>query len=215
MARPPVKLADRDAAQFRAIPLSEGQRGTAAAEGTPPARAEREVTCTMHAPRPMAERVAPCNAGCKPAEGRFPRAEQAVLETDRSEESRRAEDAARKVVCKQTTKADRLKIAAVLAAVMGRHGISNARLSAIVDINEKQIRKMLLADVSIPQHLVLRLPTEMRWDYFDGLAAAAGCDPAGSASRVLARIRRERDVEAAHELEDQARALSREMARGQ
>lgn len=119
------------------------------------------------------------------------------------------------MVCKQQTKADRLLVAAVLADILRRYEISTDRLSAIVDINEKRIRKWLTADESIPAHFGKRLPTEMKRDWLAGYAVAIGCESTTSAMPALEHIRRTGDVAAAHALEDQARELSREMARGQ
>lgn len=131
----------------------------------------------------------------------------------RTAASRRAENAYRKTACKQRTTAERLVYAKVLLDVMERHGVTIGRLSMLVDMNEKTVWKMLHAEVSIPVHLPGRLPTDMRWELIDGLARACGCDPAGGAKRVLDRIRREKDIEAAHELEDRARELARELGR--
>lgn len=210
--RPPVgSVTPPDAASARvgSKPSDEVHHAGESRERTPRETAERQGTCNMHAPPRQAERAIPIHAVCNAADGRFLEPEPAL----RSGESRRAEDAYRKTACKQRTKSERLRVAAVLLDVLERHGVSVSRMSVMVDIAEKQIHKMLAADVSVPAFLPMRLPTDMRWDFLGGLALACGCDPESSAKRVLDRIRRERDIEAAHELEDSARALSRELGR--
>lgn len=132
----------------------------------------------------------------------------------RTAASRRAENAYRKTACKQRTTAERLVYAKVLLDVMERHGVTIGRLSMMVDMNEKAIWKMLHAEVSIPVHLPGRLPTDMRWEFLDGMALACGCDPAGGAKRVLDRLMRDRNIDGAEELEDKARDLARELRRG-
>lgn len=191
-------------------PASEDQRTSAPRSRTSQGTAEHQGTCNMHAPPRQAERAIPIPASCNSADGRFFEAEHSA----RSVESRRAEDAYRKTACKQRTKAERLRVAAVLLAVLERHGVSVSRMSVMVDIAEKQIHKMLAADVSVPAFLPMRLPTDMRWEYLEGVALACGCDPESSTKRVLDRLRRERDVDGAEELEDQARDLARELRRG-
>lgn len=132
----------------------------------------------------------------------------------RSGESFRAEAAYAKVASKQKTKADRLVMAGVLLAVLTEHDVSRGRFAMMLGVNEKAVRKMLCAEVSIPLHAFLRMPTDMRRDFIEGVAEASGCDAFGVVERALSKIRAARDIAAAHALEDAARDLARELGRG-
>lgn len=180
---------------------------------TLPVGAERAATCNMQPPDTQAERIEGFEADEGPAnsaEGHFSRSEQ----PPRTNESRRAEDAYRKVECKQRTRAERLRVAALLLEAMRAHGVSIGRLSAMVDVGEKQVRKWLSAETSIPHHVAMRMPREMRSTFLGAfLADVEGGATASASDRLLAQIKASGNIEAAHDLEDRARELAREMGR--
>lgn len=175
--------------------------------------AEHPATCNVQPHETQAERA---GGGATPistansADGHFPRPEQPC----RTNESRRAEDAYRKVECKQRTRAERLRVAALLLEAMRAHGVSISRLSVMVDVGEKQIRKWLSAETAIPHHVAMRMPREMRATFLGAfLADVEGGATASASDRLIAQIKASGNIEAAHDLEDRARELAREMGR--
>ncbi len=65
-----------------------------------------------------------------------------------------------------------------LAEWMDEHGVSKCRLADLLGVNEKQVRKMLKGEVTIPGEVSSCIPKSLRQDYLDRLAEIdGGCAP--------------------------------------
>jgi hypothetical protein len=72
----------------------------------------------------------------------------------------------------------------VLFEWMGDHGVSRCRLADWLGVNEKQVRKMLKGETTIPSQVSSCIPCALRQDYLDRLAELDGGAPTGLQARI-------------------------------
>lgn len=120
--------------------------------------------------RPRA--VGPCSVHVHPLPEK--RAEQ----TERTGESVKAETAYRDWSLVPPSERPLVKHRAaharVLFELLRDHAVSRSWFALQIGLNEKQVRKMLKAEISIPSQVSSCMPLEMRTDYLERLAVIDG-----------------------------------------
>lgn len=78
--------------------------------------------------------------------------------------------------------------ARVLSEWMTAHGISKSRFADMLGVDEKQVRKMLKMEKTIPSEVSSCIPKSLRRDYLDRLAELDGCAAPTDIAQIISRL---------------------------